>query len=181
MGISNLRRGYYNAGEEKSRNGLRLQISVFEDVCATVEHLFMISKPKKRLILCVDGPAPLAKQAQQRQRRFRSVAETSKDAPFDSCKITPGTEFMDYLSKYVDWYIRKRVSESPEWRKIQVIFSNEKAPGEGEHKIVNYIRYYGNTDETYCINGLDADLIMLALSSHIPKFYYSSRGSLRCI
>ena len=55
---------------------------------------------------------------------------------------------MDYLSKYIDWYIRKRINEDDEWRKVQVVFSNEKAPGEGEHKIINYIRYYGHQDDT---------------------------------
>ena len=151
--------------------GLKAQIAVFEDVCKTVEHLFNISKPRKRLILCVDGPAPISKQNQQRQRRFRSAMEASEGSPFDSNSITPGTKFMDYLSKYIDWYIRKRISESSEWRNVQVIFSNEKAPGEGEHKIINYIRYYGIEEEVYCINGLDADLIMLALGTHMPNFY----------
>lgn len=153
-------------------HGLQKQLKLFEDVCKTIEHLFKLTKPKKRLILCVDGPAPLSKQNQQRQRRFRSVMETmNDDVSFNSNCITPGTKFMDYLTKYIDWYIRKRISEDPEWQKIQVIFSNEKAPGEGEHKIINYIRYYGNDKETYCINGLDADLIMLALGTHIPNFY----------
>lgn len=155
----------------KGPRGLKAQIAVFADVCKTVEHLFMISKPRKRLILCVDGPAPISKQNQQRQRRFRSAMEATKETSFDSNSITPGTKFMDYLSKYIDWYIRKRISESPEWQNIQVIFSNEKAPGEGEHKIINYIRYYGEQDEVYCINGLDADLIMLALGTHMPNFY----------
>ena len=156
---------------KKPPRGLQAQIAVFEDVCKTIENLFIISKPKKRLILCVDGPAPISKQNQQRQRRFRSAMESKGGSYFDSNSITPGTKFMDYLSKYIDWYIRKRISESPEWRKVHVIFSNEKAPGEGEHKIINYIRYYGNEAETYCINGLDADLIMLALGTHMPKFY----------
>ena len=129
------------------------------------------ASPGSDSFLCVDGPAPISKQNQQRQRRFRSAMEASQGAPFDSNSITPGTKFMDYLSKYIDWYIRKRISESPEWRNVQVIFSNEKAPGEGEHKIINYIRYYGKEDEVYCINGLDADLIMLALGTHMPNFY----------
>ena len=160
-----------NKRKIRKRSGLQTQIALFEDVCKTIEHLFKVSKPRKRLILCVDGPAPISKQNQQRQRRFRSAFEADDKAPFDSNSITPGTKFMDYLSKYIDWYIRKRISESEDWRKVQVIFSNEKAPGEGEHKIINYIRYYGDREETYCINGLDADLIMLALATHVPNFY----------
>lgn len=153
------------------RNNVQTQIKLFQDVCKTIENLFIITKPKKRLILCVDGPAPLSKQNQQRQRRFRSALESTGSCPFNSNCITPGTKFMDYLTKYIDWYIRKKINEDEEWRKVEIIFSNEKAPGEGEHKIINYIRYYGNKDDTYCISGVDADLIMLALGTHMPKFY----------
>jgi len=153
------------------KNNVQTQIKLFDDVCKTIENIFIMSKPKKRLILCVDGPAPLSKQNQQRQRRFRSALESTGSCPFNSNCITPGTKFMDYLTKYIDWYIRKRINEDQEWQKVEVVFSNEKAPGEGEHKIINYIRYYGSKDDTYCISGVDADLIMLALGTHMPKFY----------
>ena len=158
-------------GCNKKLTTLTNQLEVFKDVCKTIEHYFTLVKPNKRLILCVDGPAPLSKQNQQRQRRFRSAMESSSDMQFDSNCITPGTEFMNYMTKYIDWFIRKRINENPEWRKVDVIFSNEKAPGEGEHKIINFIRYYGNLSDSFCIVGLDADLIMLALGTHIPNFY----------
>ena len=151
--------------------GIRAQIALFENVCETVETIFRVVRPSRRLILCVDGVAPISKQQQQRGRRFRSAKEQEDDAPFNSNAITPGTKFMDYLTKYIDWYIRRRINESHEWRNIQVIFSNEKAPGEGEHKGISFIRYYGKPSESYCIHGMDADLIMLALSTHMPKFY----------
>ena len=171
----------------RPKNDSRAQLRVFEDVCKTVEELFCLVRPRRRLILCVDGPAPISKQNQQRQRRFRSAMEASPDAPFDSNCITPGTKFMDRLTKYIDWYIRKRISEDSEWQAVEVIFSNEKVPGEGEHKIINYIRFYGDLNETYCINGLDADLIMLALGTHAPNFYilredlYDPRNEYFCI
>ena len=152
-------------------NNLQTQIKLFQDVCNTVEHIFDIVKPTKRLILCVDGPAPLSKQNQQRQRRFRSAMESSGDSVFDGNSITPGTKFMDHLTKYIDWFIRKRINEDEKWQNIEVVFSNEKACGEGEHKVLNFIRYYGHANETYCIHGLDADLIMLSLGTHLPNFY----------
>lgn len=157
--------------EYKKPNKQYLQLKMFQDVCNTVEELFNLVKPKEKLILCVDGPAPLSKQNQQRQRRFRSAMEQTEDTSFNSNCITPGTKFMDFLSKYIDWYIKKRINEDLQWRNIKVIFSNEKSPGEGEHKILNYVRYYGREDESYCIHGLDADLIMLALGTHKPNFY----------
>ena len=60
---------------------------------------------------------------------------------FDSNSITPGTVFMDHLTKYIDWYIRKKISSNVKWRNLEVIFSNEKVPGEGEHKVLNFILY----------------------------------------
>lgn len=157
----------------KKLGGLKQQMKVFEDICKNIETLLVLVEPHKRLILCIDGPAPLSKQNQQRQRRFKAASE--KDAEefkrFDSNCITPGTKFMDYLSKYIEWYVRSNISENPRWRDIEVVFSNEKSPGEGEHKIINYIRFYGDPLDTYCIHGLDADLIMLALGTHLPNFW----------
>ena len=150
----------------------KTQTKVYEDVCKSIDELLLTVQPKKRLILCVDGPAPYAKQVQQKRRRFKSAHEREEDDQrFDSNQITPGTKFMDHLSKYIDWYIRKRMSEDSHWRNIEVVFSNEKTPGEGEHIILNYVRKYGNVDESFCIHGADADLIMLSLGTHYPNFY----------
>ena len=156
--------------KSKDKNIIKKQVEVFRDICENIELLLRIVKPSKRLILCTDGPAPLSKQKQQRSRRFKSAISNHNNG-FDSNSITPGTKFMDYLSKYIDWYICKRISEDEYWQGIQVIFSNEKTPGEGEHTIINYIRNYGDLSDTYCIHGLDADLIMLSLGTHVRNFY----------
>ena len=172
--------------KQKKIGGLQSQLKLFNDVCLSIENLIKIVNPSKCVVLCVDGTAPLAKQVQQRSRRYRNSKETD-DSSFNTSCISPGTKFMDYLDKYIDWYIRKRINEEPEWRKFKVIYSSEKVPGEGEHKIVNFIRRYGNPDETFCISGLDADLIMLALGTHMPKFYilredlYDSNNEFFCI
>ncbi|CAG8703588.1 12794_t:CDS:2, partial [Ambispora leptoticha] len=133
--------------------------------------------------------APRAKMNQQRSRRFRTAkdaAEAIKKAqargedlpeeePFDSNCITPGTEFMKKLSKQLEYFIIKKVSEDANWRDIQIVLSGHEVPGEGEHKIMEYIRTAKaqpdyNPNVRHCLYGLDADLIMLGLVSHDPHF-----------
>jgi len=95
---------------------------------------------------------------------------TAMDTVFNASCITPGTKFMDDLMKYIDWYIRKKISEDADWKNIEVIFSPDKVPGEGEHGLISYIRH-SDPSETYCINAMDADLIMLSLGTQYPNFY----------
>lgn len=141
---------------------------VYEDVCQRIENLVEVVNPTSKLLLFVDGPAPFSKQYQQRQRRFRPV---EGECIFDSNCITPGTQFMHDLGIYIDNYIKKQKKNSKKWKSLFVLFSNEKVPGEGEHKAVQFVRKYGKNDETYCINGPDADLFMLAMATHKQNFY----------
>lgn len=150
----------------------KTQQQVFNDICQSVENILITVNPNRRLILCVDGPAPVAKQVQQRKRRYKSSLEREDDdKSFDSNCISPGTLFMDNLSKYIDWFIRSRLSENPLWQNLEIIYSSSSVPGEGEQKILMYIRKFGRNNESFVMHGLDADLIMLSLLTHFPKFY----------
>lgn len=165
---------------------------IFLDVCKYIDNLFALVPPSKVLYMAIDGVAPRAKMNQQRARRFRSAKEradehqrlTDEDPmyaaaalePFDSNCITPGTEFMQKLSTALRYYVAKKVSEDRQWANIEVVLSGAESPGEGEHKIMEYIRamresgrFKANT--RHCVYGLDADLIMLGLVTHEPHFF----------
>lgn len=154
-----------------------------------IEHLFGKIKPKKLFFMAIDGVAPRAKMNQQRARRFRTAldvekardkairegVELPKEEPFDSNCITPGTEFMAKLSLQLRYFVNKKISEDTDWQGCDVVLSGHEVPGEGEHKIMEYIRNakaQPNYDPNvrHCLYGLDADLIMLGLLSHDPHF-----------
>ncbi|QPG74944.1 hypothetical protein FOA43_002282 [Brettanomyces nanus] len=162
---------------------------MFGAIFAYIDHLFNTIRPKKVFYMAIDGVAPRAKMNQQRARRFRSAVEAEqnmrkaiergdpipKEAPFDSNAITPGTEFMAQVTENLKYYINQKVSHDSNWQNVKVVMSGHEVPGEGEHKIMEYIRvqraqpgYDPNT--RHCVYGLDADLIMLGLASHEPHF-----------
>ena len=148
----------------------RSMLHLFKEICEKIEYCRKVCKPRKKLLLCVDGVAGLGKMNQQRQRRFRTAKALEESAQtFNPNAFTPGTKLMDHLTKYIDWYLRSMITFHPEWKDLEIIFSNEKVPGEGEHKIMQYIREHGAPTESFCIYGLDADLIMLGMVLPVEK------------
>lgn len=161
---------------------------VFVEAFKYIVRLFHMIRPKKVIYMCVDGCAPRAKMNQQRSRRFRAANDAREAREkaaemgdpvharhFDSNCITPGTEFMAKLTEHLRFFVMKKIQEDPLWQQVTVIVSGPDVPGEGEHKIMDYIRTFKaqpgyNPHTRHCLYGLDADLIMLALASHEPHF-----------
>lgn len=156
---------------------------IFYDVFTYIDEMVHLIKPKKLLMISADGVAPRAKMNQQRSRRFRKNEIAPKeleamrkqgldpDKMFNSDSISAGTEFMYELSMAFDKFIELKIKTDPLWSDIKVILTGSDVPGEGEHKIVEYIRNYKTspdycTNTRHCVYGLDADLIMLALITH---------------
>lgn len=142
-------------------------IILFKKVCQNIDFIRQTINPQKKFIICVDGVAGLGKMNQQRLRRHTHNRNNNNTNSYNTNCFTPGTELLNNMTRYIDWYIRNMLSCSPEWQKLEVIFSNEKVPGEGEHKIMKYIKSFVSLDQTICIYGCDADLILLtSLLSH---------------
>ena len=163
-----------------------------------IDRIFNIVRPRQLLYMAIDGVAPRAKMNQQRQRRFRAAREIydkqqienklraewlsqgkslpeKSIPPWDTSAITPGTPFMYKLADALKYYIQLRITTNPAWQSIKIIFSDSNVPGEGEHKLMKYIRLQRaqsdyNPNTSHCFYGMDADLIMLGLASHEPYF-----------
>lgn len=79
------------------------------------------------------------------------------------------------LTEQLKYFVAKKVSDDATWQGVEIVLSGHEVPGEGEHKIMEYIRL-AKAQPTYdpnvrhCLYGLDADLIMLGLLSHDPHF-----------
>jgi 5'-3' exonuclease len=146
----------------------RWERALIDSVIAYIKQLDAIVQPTETLYVAVDGVAPFAKIRQQRARRFKSAIAAAQEAaivaeargvPYDPAPrwdtnaITPGTQFMEALTDALRAYARSAPS--------RIVVSPADEPGEGEQKIMSFLRNRSPRDAV--VYGLDADLIVLAL------------------
>lgn len=122
--------------------------------------IIKVCNPKKLVYVAVDGIAPVAKMIQQRKRRYVNAWKKTifnQTDIWDTNCITPGTQFMIDLDKHLKVFAEQ---------KNNIIISGSNEIGEGEHKIMRYIKHSINSQAySDVIYGLDADLIMLGMLS----------------
>ena len=152
----------YTATDDESR--IEWERTLNEEVARYLVKIWDTAGRPASVYIAVDGVVPMAKIRQQRMRRFKSVWWAEKEYEmgarkpgprWDTNAITPGTEYMERLGI--------RLQELCSARGWTVSTSNE--PGEGEHKVMEWIRRGGASglDGSAVIYGLDADLILLSM------------------
>ena len=148
---------------------------LIKSVLEYVDLIFDFIKPKELFYISIDGIPPRSKMVQQRARRYMKNWRNEKmikalekqklyddieniKNDWDSNAISPGTKFMNNLSKAIN----KKLKTENKFKYIKSILSDSQEHGEGEFKIYKYITQ-NKISKTSIIYGLDADLIMLSL------------------
>jgi 5'-3' exonuclease len=163
--------------EKLNINFESLENKMIKAVIDYIEYIYNYANPKIGLYIAIDGPVCAAKMKQQRQRRFRSYHDKIH---FDKIKdkykiphsfywsnssISPGTKFMSKLHlKLLEWI---------KTQKIKIYYSSSNTPGEGEHKLLDFIKDNNKKEKrySYVTYGLDADLIFLMLVTKLDNVY----------
>lgn len=154
-----------------------LEKLIISNVIFYIDTIINLIKPTKLIYISIDGVVPMGKIKQQKIRRYKTIFDKNikillKDKlnvtqnynfNWSSSCISPGTEFMNKLNKEFKKYIDIKKSNL-HGNKVTFIYSSSNEIGEGEHKILSYIKYYINDiNSSISIYGLDADLIFLCL------------------
>jgi 5'-3' exonuclease len=195
-------------GSNRGMSNDEYEALLIQTVCEKINEYLAMFRPSDKVFIAFDGVAPVAKLNQQRERRYKSwfttvveqtierknalldpmattavaavaaVAAATAHKAWNTSSITPGTRFMTKLNTQMNDYCaeKARVIGST----VEYIYSGSDIPGEGEHKIFEYIRdnARGHKDTTTLIYGLDADLIMLCLNHlHVSEHIYLYRDT----
>ena len=88
-------------------NGETDETVMYEKLVDRIHQIVHMVNPQKYIVIAIDGPCPKPKMIQQRQRRFKSANESK---PWDTNKITPGTDFMNLLENYLLKHLKFEVN-----------------------------------------------------------------------
>ena len=162
---------------DSNLNVFEFERQLIRDTVKHLKHVINdVVKPKKCVMIAMDGPPPRAKMVQQRARRYKTILETSFKKELEhrhkttiptntwsSASISPGTVFMNLLAKAI-----KKAVDNKEFNVPSVIFSDSSISGEGEHKLMPSIRASVGSSVIY---SPDADMIVLAIMTNKDDMY----------
>jgi 5'-3' exonuclease len=141
----------------------KLNLKLFEEISEQLDGIITKYNPNKNIYLVVDGTAAMMKNLEQRQRRYKNSLENKYDNIFDLNSFSPGTKMLNFLTKYIDWFIRYKMNTDELYQKLNIYFSNEKVEGEGEYKILRFIKKICEKNSHILIYTCDSDMILLSM------------------
>jgi 5'-3' exonuclease len=157
------RKLYHSEQNLKLLKKNKLNLMLFEEISIQLDAIITKYNPSDNIFLVVDGTAAMMKNLEQRQRRYKNSLENKYDNIFDLNSFSPGTKMLNFLTKYIDWFIRYKMNTEPFYQKLNIYFSNEKVEGEGEYKILRFIKKICKKDSNILIYTCDSDMILLSM------------------
>ena len=137
---------------------------IIENVISGIEKYIALVQPTDSVYIAFDGVAPFAKMQQQKTRRYKTQYMVDlglqKKSKWNTSAITPGTPFMELLSKRIAMHFKYNEGK---YNLKRIMCSGSNDIGEGEHKLTEYIRDSRIQNDNIALYGLDADLIMLSI------------------
>lgn len=144
-----------------------------------LDELLALLRPKRRVMLALDGPAPLAKLLEQRRRRNREANRLESEGlerltgtstsrrrnnAISPLALTTGTTFMLDIHSSLLYYICLKLSDRLH-QHLQFEFSDSNVKGEGELKILSRLLHDMETqpNESHLVVGADSDLMLMLM------------------
>lgn len=170
-----------------------LDALVILEVIKTLKNMlnvFVISENIKTLYIAIDGVPSKGKMIEQRQRRYiGALTESYKKIIFGNYveylksldnyvyyaekypikwskgKITPGTAFMEKMARCFDENQKNNILNTLKRNRpnMKIVISDTHEVGEGEKKIMNYVKKYLKKEKNIVVYSPDADVILLCM------------------
>ena len=159
---------FYNSCRKLSeyqgtRRRKEINLYLFEKVCENLHTIIQEYHPTQKLLLVVDGVSGMMKNIEQRQRRYKNSLENKYGDLVDLNSFSPGSNLLHFMTKYIDWFLKIKMMNDKIYQNLEIYFSNEKVPGEGEVKLFHFIRKRCTLNDRILIYSCDSDVILLSL------------------
>jgi 5'-3' exoribonuclease 2 len=140
---------------------------IFNIICSKLQKLIYDISPEKAVYLAIDGVPGYCKQIINRKYHFKSFFYPLKK--WNSELLSVGTSFNFDLCQYIiNFFKENKIYINNNF--INIFVSDSSIPGEGEHKIKEFIRT-DNIYKSYIIYSPDSDIFILSLFLQKNKLF----------
>lgn len=166
---------YRYAGTEKEFKKI-LNDKIIEVIDEKIINELKEYKKLKQIIFCLDGVPVVGKMVNQFSRRkmpTKTRFYIGNDIVFSDALIMANSEFMIMFRNIVKEKLLKFKKDN-----VSIILSLDDIPGEGEHKILDFLRYndfVSSISERVLIWSDDSDVPICLLSSDLNNIYIKTK------